>query len=77
MLHEVEENARPITVTRDGVEVARIIPLSAAERLWRSWVREGGGDPDDPRYRRQQDASAVTGRPGASRALTELREHER
>ncbi|MGH4018860.1 MAG: hypothetical protein ACRDT0_06380 [Pseudonocardiaceae bacterium] len=38
---------------------------------------EGGGDPDDPRYRRQQDAAAVAGRPGVSQALAELREHER
>lgn len=51
VLREVQELDRPVTVTRNGVEVARILPISPAERLWRSWVRESGGDPDDPRLR--------------------------
>jgi len=56
-----------------------MVPLSPAERLWRSWVREQGGDPDDPRYRRRADAAPHPARVGGtlSDALAELREEER
>jgi len=79
VLREVEELAQPVIVTRDGEEVARIVPFSPAERLWRSWVREAGGDPDDPRYQRASDAAPMEARAGASlsEALAELRDSER
>lgn len=51
VLREVEELGRPVVVTRDGEEIVRIVPLSPADRLWRSWAREAGEDPDDLRFR--------------------------
>jgi prevent-host-death family protein len=78
VLHEIEAQHRSIIVTRNGEEIAKIVPLSPAERLWRAWVRENGGDPDDPRLRRDKNARPFpgTGMP-LSRALAELRENER
>jgi hypothetical protein len=32
-------------ITRDGEEIARIVPLGRSERTWRAWVRRAGGDP--------------------------------
>lgn len=79
VLREVESGAESVIVTRGGEEVARIVPLSPAERLWRTWVREAGGDPDDPRYRRTPEAAPTAARSGEtlSSALTELRDQER
>lgn len=79
VLREVEEHGQPVVVTRNGEEIVRIVPLSAAERLWRSWVRDAGGDPDDQRFRQRHDATPALRRPGArlSGALAELREQER
>lgn len=79
VLRELEASASSMIITRGGVEVARIVPLSPAERLWRSWVREQGGDPDDARYRRRADAAPHPARMGEtlSDALAELREEER
>jgi prevent-host-death family protein len=78
VLREVEEQERSVIITRDGEEIARIVPLSRAERMWRAWVRQAGGDPDDPQYRRHPDAQPVQV-PGArvSEALAELRSAER
>jgi len=79
VLREIESGAGPVIVTRGGEEVARIVPLSPAERLWRKWVREMGGDPDDPHYRRTPEAAPAAAKLGRnlSAALTELREQER
>lgn len=79
VLHEIEAQRRSVIVTRDGEEIAKIVPLSPAERLWRAWVRESGGDPDDPRLRRPKDARPLPAadRPSLSEALAELREKER
>lgn len=79
MLQEIEAERRPVIVTRDGEEIAKIVPLSPAERLWRAWVRENGGDPDDPRLRRGKDARPFPAgdRTSLSQALAELRESER
>lgn len=79
VLREVESLGSSFVVTRNGVEIARIVPLSPAERLWRGWVRESGGDPDDPRYRRAAQAiPAAAGERGTlAETLAELRRHER
>ena len=79
VLREVEALATSVIGTRDGEEVARITPLSPAERLWRSWVRDSGGDPDDPRYTREVGARPAAAAPGptVSQALAELRAQER
>jgi prevent-host-death family protein len=79
VLREVESGGASVIVTRGGEEVARIVPLSPTERLWRRWVRDMGGDPDDPRYRRNPDAVPAATRPGGtlSEALAELRDAER
>jgi prevent-host-death family protein len=79
VLREVETGEHPVVVTRDGEEIAKIVPLSPAERKWRQWVRELGGEPDDPTWRRPPDASPMAAAPGRSLSdhLDELRESER
>lgn len=79
VLREVQELARPMMVTRDGEEVARLVPISPAERLWRSWVRESGGDPDDARLQVWSGQRRTEPRPGKtlSEVLAEQRADER
>jgi antitoxin (DNA-binding transcriptional repressor) of toxin-antitoxin stability system len=46
VLAQLADAPRGLIVTRDGVEVARLTPLSAVERAWRDAMREAGHDPD-------------------------------
>lgn len=79
VLREVETGEHPVVVTRDGQEIAKIVPLGPAERKWRRWVRELGGEPDDPSWRRPADARPLDAVAGATLSdhLGELREDER
>jgi prevent-host-death family protein len=79
VLDEVERERREVIVTRDGEEIARLVPLTPAERLWRAWVREAGGDPDDPHLRRPRHARTLPADSGPclSDVLADLREQER
>lgn len=79
VLHEVETGEHPVIVTRDNEEIAKIVPLGSAERRWRRWVRELGGDPDDPAWQRTADSRPLpgTGGQGLSDHLARLREAER
>lgn len=43
---QLEHAAGGLIVTRDGVEVARLTPLSPVERAWRDSMRQAGHDPD-------------------------------
>lgn len=66
---------RGLIVTRDGVEVARITPLSAVERAWRDSLREAGHDPDA--YTGVADPPLRVEAPGLTDALLSRRNDER
>lgn len=70
MLREVEAGQQPVIVTRDDEEIAKLLPLNAAEKKWRAWVRELGGDPDDAAWRRSEGARPLPARSG-ERSLSE------
>lgn len=78
MLRAVE-TGDSVVVTKDGEEIAKIIPLGRAERQWRGWVRDAGGDPDDPHWRRPADARPLPAEEGTSLSdrLDGLRRGER
>lgn len=80
VLREVESSQQPVIVTRDGEEIAKLLPLNAAEKRWRSWVRDLGGDPDDPAWRRPDTARPRPSRRGEkslSEHLADQRADER
>ena len=78
VLHEVEAGD-PVVVTRDGEEIAKIVPLSVAERRWRRWVRDLGGNPDDQTWQRQPGSRPVATEQGRSLSdhLAAIRDGER
>ncbi len=75
VMEQLADAPRGLIVTRDGVEIARLTPLSPVERAWRDAMRAAGHNPDafagiadDPL--RVEDA-------GLSAALAEQRADER
>lgn len=48
ILDEIESHRRGVIVTRNGQEVARIVPLSPLERAFRAQLVAQGVDPDSP-----------------------------
>ncbi len=46
VLEQLVDAPRGLIVTRDGIEIARLTPLSPLERAWRDAMRDAGHDPD-------------------------------
>ena len=46
VLEQLADAPHGLIVTRDGVEIARLTPLSPVERAWRDAMRDAGHDPD-------------------------------
>jgi antitoxin (DNA-binding transcriptional repressor) of toxin-antitoxin stability system len=67
-----------VIVTRDGEEIARLVPLSAIEREWRNELRSRGVDPDTPRGDRPRPTMLVIDKSARSLsdALAEARNAE-
>lgn len=67
-----------VIVTRDGEEIARLVPLSAVERAWRNDLRSRGVDPDAPRGDRSRPTALVIdeGARSLSDELAEARDAE-
>ena len=67
-----------VIVTRDGEEIARLVPLSSVERAWRNDLRSRGVDPDAPRGDRPRPAMLVAddGAHTLSNALSQARDAE-
>lgn len=78
VLSGLEGQPDGVIVTRDGEEIARLVPLSAVERAWRSELRSRGVDPDAPRADRPRPGRLVgdEGARSLSEALAEAREAE-
>lgn len=79
VLEQLAEAPRGLIVTRDGVEIARLTPLSPLERAWRDAMRDAGHDPDaftgvagDP-----LELAPADGHPPLSHLLAEQRADER
>jgi hypothetical protein len=79
VLEQLAEAPHGLIVTRDGVEIARLTPLSPVERAWRDAMRDAGHDPDaftgvagEPLTLARAD-----GQPTLSRLLAEQRDDER
>lgn len=80
LLRLIEESGQALVVTRDGMEVAVLAPLSPVEKAWRQYMREAGHDPDDPRWIHGDPEAwmeAGDGGPSLSEVLAAQREHER
>lgn len=67
-----------VIVTRDGEEIARLVPLSAIERAWRNDLRSRGVDPDASRGDRTRPTTFIAdiGARTLSEALAEARDAE-
>jgi hypothetical protein len=79
VLEQLAEAPRGLIVTREGVEIARLTPLSPLERAWRDAMRDAGHDPDaftgvvgEPLEISPDDGGATL-----SRLLAERRDDER
>ncbi|MBN2176032.1 MAG: hypothetical protein JW722_00040 [Demequinaceae bacterium] len=79
VLEQLAHAPRGLIVTRDGIEIARITPLSPIERAWRDAMRDAGHDPDaftgvtgEPLELAPDD-----GRPSLSQLLADQRDDER
>ena len=79
VLDSLGEHPRGLIVSRGGVEVAKLIPLSPVEVAWRASMIEAGHDPDAPL---RPDASIAPivlgeGEESLSASLAQQREDER
>lgn len=78
VLSGLDNTPQGLIVTRDGEEVARLVPLSAVEREWRRELRARGVDPDRETAARPRPG-VVQNSPvhqGLSAALAEARAAE-
>jgi len=80
VLEQLAEAPHGLIVTRDGVEIARLTPLSPVERAWRDAMRDAGHDDPDAFTGVAGDPltlARVDGQLTLSRLLAEQRDDER
>ena len=79
VLEQLAEAPHGLIVTREGVEIARLTPLSPVERAWRAAMRDAGHDPDEFTGVAGEPftLAGADGEPPLSRLLAEQRDHER